>query len=467
MPNRITTLFLFLLAFSAIPHGLEISWHFLIFSSAVISVGLVYVSSRFAANVPFTPSQLRLTARYGLVFVPWLIYTLFQLPTIQITSSLEGSLLLDENSIRFGKLGTISFYATVMEFIKYASYLTVFILSLLLISNKKNLLNFCKVLFFCSLCIAIYSLLNHFTKGQFDLIHSIPPWTISWDKATHGTFSYQNHYASFLTITIPLGLGLLIENNRSSTQKTSVRNLRDAFNQLNSPAGFYSISILVMYFALVLTSSRGGNAIFLICMSVTGMIVIAMDKTCTTRKKIRRLAKTCFVLALVLIIVLMTGLADSLLKRLTTNGFEPNGRDLMRQTAYQIIEQKPLFGTGAGTYPLIQHSFKSPKLGNSEMSKRAHNDYLELLANQGIIGFTLLALPILYILYSIFKSLGRNKKSSLYGVKAASFCSIITVLMHSMVDFNFQLPAIAIYFFAIMAIALKCDQVSRNNKIRT
>ena len=164
------------------------------------------------------------------------------------------------------------------------------------------------------------------------------------------------------------------------------------------------------------------------------------------------------------IIVIATGVTDSLTKRLDAQGYNPNGRALMHQSALAIIEQRPLIGTGAGTYPMLQHNYKSPLLGTSAMSKRAHNDYLELLANQGVIGFSLLATATLLLLLKLFRGLKRNKRGnieSLYGLQVASFCSVIAILVHSLADFNFHLPVNAVYFYLILAIGIKCQQLKK------
>lgn len=156
--------------------------------------------------------------------------------------------------------------------------------------------------------------------------------------------------------------------------------------------------------------------------------------------------------------VLATGVTDTLTKRLDSQGYTPNGRDLMHQTAFAIIKDSPIVGMGAGTYPILQHKYKSATLGHSAMSKRAHNDYLELLTNQGIIGFSLLAIATILLLTKLITGLKKNKKgktTSLHGLQIASFCAVTAILLHSLADFNFQLPTNAVYFYLILAIGIK------------
>lgn len=158
--------------------------------------------------------------------------------------------------------------------------------------------------------------------------------------------------------------------------------------------------------------------------------------------------------------LISTGATDKLSQRYEKQGLDPSGRDIMLVTVSKIVKKYPLFGSGAGTYPVIQHQYKPAELGNTAMSKRAHNDYLEFLCNLGIIGFILLmsALILLYIkLVLLLKNTGNN----FIGINIACFSSISAICMHSLIDFNFHLPANAIYFFMILAAGLQAGQLSK------
>jgi O-antigen ligase len=100
------------------------------------------------------------------------------------------------------------------------------------------------------------------------------------------------------------------------------------------------------------------------------------------------------------------------------------------------------------------------------MSKRAHNDYLELLANQGLIGFTLLGLAILLLMIKLYQGLSKSlnsKKKALQGLQIASFCSSLAILLHSLADFNFHLPVNVVYFYLIIAIGIKGQYFTDKN----
>ena len=95
------------------------------------------------------------------------------------------------------------------------------------------------------------------------------------------------------------------------------------------------------------------------------------------------------------------------------------------------------------------------------MSKRAHNDYFEYLCNLGIIGFSLLMIAMAILYLKLFKQLKKTTKSNLMGIKIACFTSVSAISIHSLMDFNFHLPANAIYFFIILAAGLQAGKINK------
>lgn len=441
-------------------HGGELVWQYLLFSICLFSLSAAYFINNIShANNDFVTLK---SIKTPLILLSiWLVFQVLQVIPLPINLS-----NLAEQNLNTTHWQTISIApnVTLIELIKHTSYITIFILTLLLLNTKQRILTLAKILFIGSAIIALYSLMNHYSKGAFDLVSSIPPWTASWEKAAHGTFSYQNHYASFLTLTIPLGFGLIYSNiKQNSNKKIGRSNLGKTLDLLMSINGLYLLSLLIMIIALFKTASRGGNSIFVVSIIITFFCVLLQQKKSKKEKAKKTMLLIIGMLA-VGIIVIFTGITDSLTKRLASQGYNPNGRALMHQTVLSIIQERPLVGAGAGTYPVLQHKYKSSKLGNTAMSKRAHNDYLELLSNQGIIGFSLLGTATLLLLLKLFRGLKkvrRNNTGSLYGLQIASFCSVIAILLHSLADFNFHLPVNTIYFHLILALGIKIPQLRK------
>ncbi len=61
------------------------------------------------------------------------------------------------------------------------------------------------------------------------------------------------------------------------------------------------------------------------------------------------------------------------------------------RAAAQTAKDKPVFGTGPGTFAIAYQKIKRPE---SEMSRLVHNDYLEQASDSGVVGFLAYALFI-------------------------------------------------------------------------
>jgi len=452
--NAIFVCLLLLIVILPWPHGGEVTWQYLMLCFCIFTLAsVVFISSVYSERHTFHDVQ---SIRIPLaILVVWILFQLLQLIPLPISFS-----NLTSQNLGSPKWQMISIAAnlSIIEIIKHLSYIAFFVMSILLVTTRSRLLKCVNALFFCSSAIAIYSIYNHFTHGSFDLISSIPPWTIDWSRATHGTFSYQNHYASFLTLTIPLGFGLLYNNVIETSNQITNNINQNVFIQLIMPKNIlYLLSILIMWIALVKTSSRGGNAAFILSILVTFFCVILLQNK-SYKTKFKNSALVLCGTTFIGVIALISGITGSLSEKLNSQGLDTHGRDLMHKTAFTIIKERPLVGTGAGTYPVVQHRYKSPLLGSSAVSQRAHNEYLELLSNQGVIGFSLLGLATTLLYFRLFKGLKRSRNpntQSLYGLQVASFCSVTAILIHSLADFNFHLPANAVYYYLILAIGLQ------------
>jgi O-antigen ligase len=132
----------------------------------------------------------------------------------------------------------------------------------------------------------------------------------------------------------------------------------------------------------------------------------------------------------------------------------------MWQAAVKQYKLNPTFGTGSGTYLYYGREFRSPNVQRDPI--HVHCDYLELLAEYGIVGCVLLGLFVvahihagisaaLRILKVRLRPAGRSSSNEL-AVLAGALASVAALLAHSVVDFNFHLPANTLFFAAIFGM---------------
>lgn len=132
----------------------------------------------------------------------------------------------------------------------------------------------------------------------------------------------------------------------------------------------------------------------------------------------------------------------------------------MWQAAVKQSQVSPLCGTGSGTYLYYGRQFRSPNVQRDPI--HVHCDYLELLAEYGIVGCVLMAFFLgthifsavraaMNVLKNRLRATGRSFSNEL-AILAGGLATIAALLAHSVVDFNFHLPANTLFFAAVFGM---------------
>ncbi len=81
----------------------------------------------------------------------------------------------------------------------------------------------------------------------------------------------------------------------------------------------------------------------------------------------------------------------------------------------------------------------------------AHNDYLQILAEGGLVGGALTLWFIVLVLRSLMKAL-QSHDTQMLALALAGGTGIVGMLVHSVFDFNLQLPSHALLFLTLIAV---------------
>jgi len=104
----------------------------------------------------------------------------------------------------------------------------------------------------------------------------------------------------------------------------------------------------------------------------------------------------------------------------------------------EIIKARPLTGIGIGNFNLV-------------WSRYAHNSYLQIWAEMGILGI----ISILWLIIAIFKTAPKNLKDAAYTKETAGIITAIAVfLIHNFVDFSFFLPEVSLIWWGILGLSV-------------
>jgi len=123
-----------------------------------------------------------------------------------------------------------------------------------------------------------------------------------------------------------------------------------------------------------------------------------------------------------------------------------NGRIDQWRVARRGLEAAPLRGTGAGTYALLWDRHRPYEAQVED----GHSLYLEVLAELGVVGLALVAIPLLTIL-GAFASRARGPDRA---AGAALLGAGVAWAVHAGIDWDWEMPAVTAWFFAAGGLAL-------------
>jgi O-antigen ligase len=142
---------------------------------------------------------------------------------------------------------------------------------------------------------------------------------------------------------------------------------------------------VVIAISLVLTGSRAAMLAGL----VAGLIAWWLERRSGTGRRERKDAWRWSLVSVALVIALAAGGAIYLLliRNVTPAGSAVAIRGEFAQTALRMFAAHPIFGAGIGQYYALSSEFSTPELRAVYPRENAHNNFLQILAEAGVVGF--------------------------------------------------------------------------------
>ncbi|MDX6725513.1 MAG: hypothetical protein QOK49_318 [Baekduia sp.] len=126
--------------------------------------------------------------------------------------------------------------------------------------------------------------------------------------------------------------------------------------------------------------------------------------------------------------------------------FSNQGRLALWNIALDSARADPLHGSGAGTFESLWFQHRQDSTVNAE----GHSLYFETLGELGIVGALLIITVVLGILVGV-APLGRGRDRPIY---AAVFAAGVGWAVHAGVDWDWEMPAVTLWFMALGGLAL-------------
>ncbi len=259
-----------------------------------------------------------------------------------------------------------------------------------------------------------------------------------------GLLISPNHLAGFLEIAGIMALSVAWWSGRKPAVKI-----------------FAGYAAVCCYLGLLLSQSRGG----VLCAVFSLLVWVGLTLRASYLGKPHRFDRALILGIGVVAVLFCIGGAvvathPEMRERLAT-ALERDIRIANWQAALDQFRQAPVFGTGAGTHLYLGRLFRRPELQFDPI--HAHNDYLELLAEYGLVGAAGMAILLALHARRGWRALGAAARALRVTAEAGSDEIALTIsalgafaamAAHSVVDFNMHIPGNALvtaFVFGLLA----------------
>jgi O-antigen ligase len=298
--------------------------------------------------------------------------------------------------------------------------------------------------------LALFGLLQRFTwNGKFYWIREplVPP------LSPFGPFVNHNHFAGYVEMLLPLPLAMVWMKSIRPEQRL-----------------LYVAMTMLMGVAIFVSLSRGG-----MMSAVTSILFVALAGTWAQQRAAQRRGFVAtkgdrrhllmrFATLGLLLIVMAVGVwwmaAEPMMERMARtqlSGEAEAGRDTLQksrgfiwQGTLKMIAAQPVLGVGFGAYETAYPQYSQHDSGVFPIGQ-AHNDYLQILADCGVVGGLLALWFIALLARAVWHGL-QHQDARLAALSLGAGGGLCALLIHSLFDFNLQLPSNALLFLWLAAL---------------
>ncbi len=281
--------------------------------------------------------------------------------------------------------------ASTNEFLRRFIYCMLAIIIIDCFEDKKNLLRLVNFLIVATYIVCIYAVVQFIDTRFFP-----PPpetgfdpfvWRWAFDNRIFSTFGNPNFFGDFLVVMSPIVLALFFKKR-----------------------SFHLLFLWILItFSTIFSYSKGAWLGFGAGLITFAFLFVNFILNIEKRKKIILIS----IMSLFTLSVVVGGILFQLKSRPDSSSF----RLFTWLSCWEMINTKPVLGTGIGTFYLTYPSYRRPQiffiegLHNTE-TDHPENEYLEVFYDEGIIGLGIFLLLLLMFLKLGLKNLSYFKKKN-------------------------------------------------------
>ena len=398
-------------------------------------LGAVMVAAPLGFGATSTIGWLLLAAASFVLLLFWLAGRVYEGRILLSPHPLSVplALLLAFTAVHWAARISVTPLATEMEWLRWLGYGALAVVAAACIETPQRLKQFAAALAVAGFLIATLGIAQYLTAGGKLY------WVISLEYGGRmfGPYVNRNHFAGLMELWCPLALGLAFLPQASLPRRwlwcAMALVMGAAVVLSGSRGGALSLAAGVVTFALLLTAQRGGRRAvigLLVAMLVVGVSVLALDQ-------------------------------GEVLERyqavLRPHQVQQEDAAAYRMAAwadtFTLFRQNWMLGSGLDTFVTL---FPAVRTFSTDLIwTHAHNDYLQFLAETGIIGGALGVWLLFAGGVEAAENLKRTTGTATGAILAGLAAGCVGFLAHGWLDFNFHIPANAANFVVLAAVLSK------------
>ncbi|MES2844218.1 MAG: O-antigen ligase family protein [Pseudomonadota bacterium] len=426
---------------SAVPLGSNRPFWWLTFGLMVGLIASYYLimGARLAPQRPLQMTQFRFLLTLA-AMVP--AYAVLQ--SIPIAGRLPEALLALPAAVPSDQRPlTISLQpdASLLGALRAIVYLTFVGLVIEISTRPKRIEKLTWILFFGVVAHAAWGLI------ALNLLGDIAIWgeKRSYLGVATGTFVNRNSYATFLGFGLVLGIALLMQRARGRSSGQS-----GYFSEARLEGLLLGGLLCIVLFALLSTQSRLGTFASLIGSIMTFLIMRAKGGVGVRRAAIEGLG-----LIAVLGVIGFGVVGSGLIERMVFVENEAATRQDIYRQVLGMIATRPWTGFGFDAFAPAFELFRAPPLVSEREVDLAHNSYLMLWSELGVIIGSIPLLTLAIAAALVLRKVIRSTANP--AVPAAAFGALTLGAVHSLGDFSLEIPANVILLLALIGMAIATE----------
>ncbi|MFC1806774.1 O-antigen ligase family protein [Candidatus Omnitrophota bacterium] len=372
-------------------------------------------------------------ASISIIFFALILFLISVKGRVFFGTDLDRPLLLFVTAALISLFYSVDRNLTLRSLICLLSNISVFYMLLGVLNTKKRIMFFLAFLIGLSLSVSILGLVHYFFIYNLILTEfsSLIPSEVVRNFLQIGrissVFGWPNLLAGFLMLYVPVAFVFCF------------------FTQNRRERLYVGLIAAILSLTMLFTYSIAG----LFSLATAIFISAFLYKRCKNRDGSNKSVGKgkAFIAAIVLLLILVSIIASKRFNIFTLSSFQ--SRAIYLRSVLMMIKTHPVLGYGLNTFQIVNPNFITSSAG---YAAHAHNSYLQIWAETGIVGFISFILFVSAIVKSAIHGLRhcRERKDAL--VLIGIFCGALAFLIHNIFSFTLFVPRTAIFWWVSLAL---------------